>query len=235
MKKNNFFSLLIAALLVLFTACQSENQDSKEAAEGNEKDASRMTIFENDFVEVAKFTLKPGEEQDEHEGKLRLVYSLSDYTLDWYEQGESLGEKSWKQGDVHVHTPGKHKGKNTGDTQAEWLIFTYKGGELPEFDVKDLENDVNTIASNYASQIYDDEQFRVTEVKLPANESIPSHDGINRVIYSLSDYTLSYQTGDSEPLEKVFKNGEAHWHEPGKHALKNIGNTEAHYLVISFK
>jgi hypothetical protein len=126
-------------------------------------------------------------------------------------------------------------GKNTGDTQAEWIVFTHKGKELPEFNVKDLENDVNAVASNFASKIYDDEQFRVTEVKLPANESIPAHDGINRVIYSLSDYTLNYQIGDSEPFEKVFKNGEAHWHEPGKHALKNIGNTEAHYLVISFK
>jgi hypothetical protein len=234
-KKNLFNKLFIAVFVALLVACGSENRDTKKTADENDNDGSHMIIFENDYTTITKFTLNPGEEQDEHEGKIRLIYSLSDYTLDWYEQGESLGEKSWKQGDVHVHKPGKHFGKNTGTTIAEWLVFARKTDELPEFEIQNLANDVNAAAPNFASQIFDDDQFRVTEVKLPVNESIPSHDGINRIIYSLSDYKLSYQTDNSEPYEKLFKDGDAHWHVAGKHALTNIGSTEAHYLVVAFK
>ena len=234
-KKNLFINLCIVMFVALWTACGSENQDNNETAEGSDQNVSHVTIFENDYTEVTKFTLKPGEEQNEHEGKVRLIYSLSDYTLDWYEQGESIGEKSWKKGDVHVHKPGKHFGKNIGTNMAEWLVFARKTDELPESEIKNLANDVNAAAPNFAKQIFDDDQFRVTEVKLPVNESIPSHDGINRIIYSLSDYTLSYQSNKSEPYEKSFKSGEVHWHEAGKHSLKNIGNTEAQYLIVAFK
>jgi len=234
-KKALFTNLFIAALVALLTACGSERRDSKEPADGKEQKVSPVTICENDDSKVVKVTLKPGEELAEHEGEVRLVYSLTDYTIDWYEQGQSLGEKSWKKGDVHVHKAYKHSAKNIGSTPAEWVIFIRKTGELPDYGDQSLAKDVNSVAGDFAKQIFDNDQFRVTEVKLPVKEAIPSHDGINRIIDSLSDYTISYQTDNSEPYEKLIKEGEAHWHQGGKHALKNIGSTEARYLVVTFK
>jgi quercetin dioxygenase-like cupin family protein len=234
-KKYLFINLFIVALVALLSACGSESQDGKETADKKEQKVSPINLFENNYSQVAKVTLKPGEELAEHEGEDRLIYALTDYTIDWYEQGQSLGEKSWKKGDAHVHKADKHSAKNIGSTQAEWIVFVSKTEELPDYEVKNLANDINAVAGNFAKQIFDDNQFRVSEVKLPVNEAIPSHDGINRIIYSLSDYTISYQTDNSETYEKLFKEGETHWHEAGKHALKNIGSTEAHFLVVSFK
>lgn len=234
-KKYLFISLFIAALVALLTACGSESRDSKEPADGKEQKISPVTIFENEYCRIVKITLKPGEELDEHEGKARLIYALTDYTIDWNEQGQSLGEKSWKIGDVHVHKAGKHSAKNIGSTQAEWIVFERKTEKLPDFEAQSLANDINAVAGNFAEKVFDDDQFRVSEVKLPVNEAIPSHDGINRIIYSLSDYTISYQTDKAEPYEKSFKKGEAHWHEVGKHSFKNIGSSEAHFLVVAFK
>lgn len=234
-KKDLFTNLFIAALVALLTACGSESRDSKEPANGKEQKVSPITIFENDYSKVVKVALKPGEELAEHEGEVRLVYSLTDYTIDWYEQGQSLGEKSWKKGDVHVHKADKHSAKNIGSTPAEWVIFIRKTGELPDYGDQSLAKDVNSVAGDFAKQLFDNDQFRVTEVKLPVKEAIPSHDGINRIIYSLSDYTLRYQSDKTEPYEKSFKNGEAHWHISGEHAFQNTGSTEAHFLVVAFK
>ena len=234
-KKCLFINLFIAALVVLLSACGSESRDGKETVDGKEKKVSPITIFENEYCQVVKVTLKPGEELDEHEGGVRLIYALTDYTIDWYEQGQSLGEKDWNKGDVHVHKTGKHSAINIGSTKAEWIVFVRKTEELPDFEVENLANDINSVAGNFAKKVYDDDQFRVTEVKLPVNEAIPAHDGINRIIYSLSNYTISYQTDNSEPYEKSFKKEEAHWHESSKHSLKNIGNADANFLIVAYK
>jgi len=133
-----------------------------------------------------------------------------------------------------VHGPGTHSAVNIGSEGAEWLAFTRKT-ELPDVKMQRLENDVNSLEGDFAELIFDDELFRVTEVTLGSGESIPSHDGIHRIIYSLSDYTLSYQTEETEAEERSFKAGDAHWHTPGTHSMENIGDTEARFLVVSYK
>lgn len=224
-------ALLVGLGLLLTSACTSEDS---ETAEAEQNQAQPENIFENEFAKVVKVTFEPGQELGPHEGTDRLIYSLNDYSIEWIVNGESEGKKSWSEGDVHVHGEDTHSAINTGSAEAEWLAFILKS-DVPEVEMQSLENDVTTLEGDFAEVIFDNELFRVTEVTLASGESIPSHDGINRIIYSLSDYTLSYQFEGQEVVERPFESGDAHWHTPGTHSMDNIGDTEARFLVVSYK
>jgi len=223
--------LITGTSFLLMLACASGDRENIETEQNQ---VQPETLFENELAHVVKVTLLPGEELESHEGSNRAIYSLNDYSIEWIVDGESEGEKSWSEGDVHVHGEDTHSAINTGSAEAEWLAFTRKT-EMPDVEMQNLENDVNSLEGDFAELIYDDELFRITEVTLAAGESIPSHDGIHRIIYSLSDYTLNYQSEESEQEERSFEAGDAHWHTPGTHAMDNIGDTEARFLVISYK
>lgn len=98
-----------------------------------------------------------------------------------------------------------------------------------------LLNDINSLEGNFAEMLFDNDSFRVTEVRLAPGESIPFHEGIHRIIYSMSDYMLEYEAADTGLIERSFEAGEAHWHVPGTHMMRNIGDTEAYFLVVSYK
>lgn len=224
-------ALIAGTSLLLMSACASED---RENAETEQNQVQPETLFENEFAHVVRVILQPGEELEPHEGSNRAIYSLNDYSIEWIVNGESEGEKNWSEGDVHVHGEDTHAAINTGSEEAKWLAFTRKS-EVPDIEMQSLENDVNSLEGDFAELIYDDELFRITEVTLAAGASIPSHDGIHRVIYSLSDYTLSYQSEDTEAEERTFEAGDVHWHTPGAHSMDNIGDTEARFLVVSYK
>jgi hypothetical protein len=59
--------------------------------------------------------------------------------------------------------------------------------------------------------------------------------GINRIIYSLTDYTLKYECDNEDKVDKKFNSGDIHWHEACKHALANKWDTEAKFLVVSYR
>ena len=65
-------------------------------------------------------------------------------------------------------------------------------------------------------------------------DRLPLHKGGLRAIYSLSDYKLKWTEGDQE-TEKEWTKGYAHWHNAIEHAVENIGDTDANYLVVTRK
>lgn len=238
MKINQIILFLMFFGLLLFYACapgNQNNQQEKQTQTHESLTSNRIVIFENDYAQAIQVTLNPGEELAPHEGKTRLIYSLCDYTIDWAGQSAAPILKNWKKGDVHVHEPGELSLKNSGSTKAEWVAFTRKDGALPTADDQSLDNDANGLDGSFAKQLFDNEQFRITEIKLAAGEAIPLHDGIHRLIYSLSDYSIRYQSSNEGTSEKSFKKGAVHWHEADQHALENIGNTEAHFLIVAYK
>jgi hypothetical protein len=238
MKKSN---LTISALLTLaslaFFACGSGPKTPKESQTNSSQmeKIHPVTVFENDYAKVLKVHLNPGEELEAHDGKKRVIYSLTDYSIDWTEQGVNKGIISWKSGDVHFHEEGNHAAKNTGASVAEWLVFLKKSDELPDCSENALKNDVNAVAPNFSKLLFENNDFKVTQVTLPQRKIIPTHAGVNRIIFSLSDYQIIYESDKSEKSKKQFKKGDAHWHEDCNHSVENIGETEAIFLVIAYK
>jgi quercetin dioxygenase-like cupin family protein len=81
----------------------------------------------------------------------------------------------------------------------------------------------NLFANDYA---------QVARVTLPPGAAMPRHDGPARTIYSLSDYTLRWTEGETT-TRVDWREGQVHSHEAIEHALENIGNTIADFLVVS--
>jgi hypothetical protein len=221
----------------MVSSCKNKNesQDSMTQTEQRAKAGTSTVIFENEFAKVLKITLGPDEFLDNHEGENRVIYSLTNYSLDWEENGEKLGTKTWKAGDAHFHEAGRHAAKNNGTTIAEWLVFSKKNADLPDCEGNTVENDVNSVSPEFAQILIDNDDFKITEVKLPFGEKIPSHSGINRIIYSLSGYDLKYESDKEAETEKYFEDGDIHWHDACHHSLENVGETEARFLVVSYK
>jgi len=239
--KKSYLNIIIlsSAFMLVFSSCGSEKKEestnSKNEVEEKITKVSPEVIFENDYTKVLKVSLAPGESQPTHNGENRVIYSLTDYSIDWKEQGEKLGTKSWKRGDTHFHKAGEHSAKNNGKTTAEWIVFTKKNADLPNCEQNTLENDVNSVSTEFANVLLDNDEFKITEVTLPKDASIPMHSGINRIIYSLSDYQIVYESDSQDKSEKQFKSDDIHWHEACQHALRNNGETDAKFLVVSYK
>jgi quercetin dioxygenase-like cupin family protein len=230
------FSLVV--LTFLLVACGSRSEKKSQTADESEGMAMEVMpelIFENDYAKVLKIILEPGKAISSHQEEARVIYSLTDYSIDWEENGKSEDGKSWIKGDVHFHEAGIHSAKNNGTTTAEWMVFARKNTELPECGENTIENDVNSVSPEFTNVLLDNDDFKITEVSLLKGESIPMHSGINRIIYSLTDYQLIYESKTERNGEKEFQAGDVHWHEACQHALQNNGETEAKFLVISYK
>ena len=238
MKKSSRNIIVLSIIALVLSSCGNEKKKESSSDIEQEqpgREATPEVIFENDFALVSKFALSPDEFLSTHQGEERVIYSLSDYSLDWDEKGEKLGTQSRKKGAVHYHEAGEHAAKNNGSTTAEWIVFTRKGENLPDCDAKNEENDVNTVSPDFSKVLLDNENFRITKVILPKGKKTPMHSGVNRIIYSLSDYEINYDTDKGSEGQKKMKTGDVHWHEACQHALENIGETDAEYLVVNYK
>lgn len=241
MKTSKHFLIVFTVIIftTLFISCKNKKaKDIKKDEPIKElavKTIKPIVLFENEYAKVAKVSLAPGETQLTHNGLTRVIYALTDYSIDWEEKGNKLGTKTWKKGDVHFHEAGKHAAINNGTKLAEWLVFTKKTTDLPECEENSIENDVTSVSPEFTETLLENEDFKVTQVNLPVGKSIAMHSGINRIIYALNDYNLKYESDTEGKLEIEFKSGNVHWHEACKHALENNGETEASFLIVNLK
>ena len=88
-------------------------------------------------------------------------------------------------------------------------------------------------APDGASVVLDNDYVKALLFELQPGQAQATHDGPDRLVYSLNDYTLEWAEGEAEPVEKPWKAGDAHWHSAGPHAAKNLGEDVARYLVVT--
>ncbi|EGV45022.1 hypothetical protein BZARG_8 [Bizionia argentinensis JUB59] len=239
MKKSSLNIIVLSIIMLVISSCVNEKKREAEISDIGKEQVEGMSevLFENDFAEVSKIILAPNEFLTEHDGGERVVYSLSDYSLDWEEKGKSLGTKSRKKGEVHFHKAGDHSAKNNGTTNAEWIVFTRKGWDLPDCGENKVEHDVNDVSPDSSKHLWDNESFKVTKVILPKGQKLPMHSGVNRIVYSLSDYQIMYNSdgGSESDGVKKMKIGDIHWHNACQHSIENTGDSDAEYIVVSYK
>lgn len=84
-----------------------------------------------------------------------------------------------------------------------------------------------------ATVVLDGEYAKAVLFELQPGQAQSRHDGPERVVYALVDYTLEWTEGDAAPMKTSWNTGDAHWHAAGPHAAKNAGESSARYLVVS--
>jgi hypothetical protein len=222
----NFTKIVITALcLVSFISCSHSN---KKHHRHHDK-MMKSLLIKNDWIKVQKIELAPGKSRGMHKGEPRLIVALSDYQLQFEEKGSAAVEKSWKRGQVHWHEGKPHSIKNTGSTPARFLILN-RLGDLPH-----NEGNAHLNTKGHTPALLENEWVKVTEANMKPGEQLPKHPGAIRAIVSLSDYEILYNSNCIKNRKSKFMNESVHLHEADEHSLKNIGSTEAHFLIIQFK
>jgi quercetin dioxygenase-like cupin family protein len=194
---------------------------------------SVSVVLENEWVRATRITLEPGSQLPQHVGADRLVYSLSDYTIEWIEGDGAPIEKSWTAGQAHWHGAGPHAMHNIGESTAELLVVERLGAALPA-DVTTADDTHADMPLEYGRVVLDTDAVRAVEVTLEPGTSTERHSGGHRVVYALSDYTVQWTEGDAEPVEASWSEGQAHWHGAVDHEVENVGDSPARYLVVTF-
>jgi len=83
--------------------------------------------------------------------------------------------------------------------------------------------------------LLENEQVRVLGYRLKAGEKEPMHSHSAGVVYVLSGAYIRFTYPDGRSEEKPAAAGETFWREPTRHAVENVGRTEAHAIAIDFK
>jgi quercetin dioxygenase-like cupin family protein len=233
MRKYNLIFLAILFSLIVIV-CKKEKPAVVEDIVKAAPDKVQV-LLDNDWVLVTQFTLQPGDKLPMHKGGPRVIYSLSNYELKWQEGEAEAKSTHWHEGDVHWHDALPHAVENIGTSEAKYLVVTRKEKPLPDASGYDIEQDASHMDSEHSRVLLDNEAMRVVAVELPPGAKQELHHGINRIIYSLNNYTILYGTDKGEGGESTFAAGDVHWHQADQHAVENIGDTDANYVIFSLK
>lgn len=85
---------------------------------------SKMLLNNDDFA-VAEVRIPAGS-LPRHPGLARIVYSLSDYTIDYTSNDSPAKSQSFQTGDTHWHDADEHVITNTGVTEARFMMVQLK-------------------------------------------------------------------------------------------------------------
>lgn len=99
---------------------------------------------------------------------------------------------------------------------------------------EEITPDAVVATPQHAEPVFDNEYVKALRFTLEPGDNIPLHQGARRAIYSLSDYRIKWTEGERQ-TEKEWRKGQVHWHDAVPHAVENIGNTKAEYLVVARK
>jgi len=84
--------------------------------------------------------------------------------------------------------------------------------------------------------LLENDKLRVIEYRLKPGEKEPMHSHPSGVfVYFFSDAKIRTTLSDGKTVEASSKSGDTLWREPVTHAGENIGNTEAHALLVEPK
>jgi hypothetical protein len=93
-------------------------------------------------------------------------------------------------------------------------------------------DDLSDLGSDAVESLLSDGPIHVHRVTLAAGDSLPPHDGGERIVYALSDLPALVFATDGEREERAFAQGEVHRHDAGVHAVVNASDAEAAFVVF---
>jgi quercetin dioxygenase-like cupin family protein len=79
--------------------------------------------------------------------------------------------------------------------------------------------------------VFENQFVKAYEVTIKPGESLPPHESGNRIIYSLTQYTLRYKW-DGRTSEEKRKAGDVHFHPAGRHNEENGGSNTVKFILL---
>ncbi len=109
------------------------------------------------------------------------------------------------------------------------VLLTFVFFTQPVFSADPLE-----VAPKLYKKLFENDQVRVMDLRIPPGENVPEHSHPNHFVYAMSDATLQI-TKDGTGQVVQPKEGQVLWLEAQTHSTTNTGSTEFHALVVELK
>ncbi len=96
------------------------------------------------------------------------------------------------------------------------------------------ESAASDIAGGHAALLAELDGARVLRVALPPGARQPLHAGSARLVYGVNDHRVLFAREGGDQREMAHGAGEVHWHEAGRHAVENVAETTARFVLFAF-
>jgi quercetin dioxygenase-like cupin family protein len=226
----SFVKALLMALVTLSVACGPVEQPAavtiQEDIVKTAPDRARL-LLENDHIVATLFTLPAQAELPMHRGGDRVVYSLSDYRLQFRTEDGEPALRDFRRGEVHWHPGEAHGIRNVGATRAEYLVVTRKTGN----PAGGVTSNLAELDPEQARVIFENENAKVIDISLKPGKTQPMHKGAARLVYSLTAMKVKLVSGAGSS-ESAYSPGEVHYHPGGDHRVTNLSKEPVRYLVF---
>ena len=226
----SFSKAVLIAVVALAISCGPADQPAAVTVQDDivkaAQDRARL-LLENDHLSAVMFTLPPQSELPMHRGGDRVVYSLSDYKLQFRPEAGEPVVRDFRQGEAHWHTAGAHAIRNVGATNAEYLVVTRKGAN----PTAGVTSNLAELKPEQARVILENQDAKVIDVSLKPGEAQPMHKGAARLIYSMTPLNLKFASAAGKS-ESAYSAGEVHYHPGGDHQVANVSKEPARYIIF---
>ena len=97
------------------------------------------------------------------------------------------------------------------------------------------EEDPVNLSPQYYTVLFENDEVRVIEYRLPPGEKEPMHSHPEGVVRDLSDAAFKAIAPDGTESEGSVNEGDVQWREFTRHAVENVGTTEAVAFAVELK
>ncbi len=199
--------------------------------------AQNQTLLENDQVRVLKAVDKPHVKNPPHSHKLnRVMVYLSDGTQEITPQGGKATTVKLKKGEVQFNKAvASHTSEVTSDEPLTIIEVELKNeGKPGKLQTGAL--DPLKVAPKVYHLEFENDQVRVTRVRMPAHSGVPQHEHtLNRVVVNLSDQDTRMTSSDGKVQEAKHKAGDASFSGPVVHKEDNLQDIPFEAIMIELK
>jgi len=199
--------------------------------------AQAQTVLENDQVRVLRAVDKPHVKNPPHSHKLnRVMVYLADGTQEITPQGGKPETVTLKKGEVQFNKAvANHTSEVTSDGPLTIIeVELKKEGKPGKLQTGPL--DPPKVAPKSYHVEFENDQVRVTRVKMAAHSGVPQHEHtLNRVVVNLSDQDTRMTSSDGKVQESKHKTGDVSFSGPVVHKEDNLQDIPFEAIVIELK
>src|SRR3954447_10167268 len=199
--------------------------------------AQTQTLIDNDQVRVLKAVDKPHVKNPPHAHKLnRVMVYLSDGTQEITPQGGKAATVTLKTGEVQFNQAvASHTSEVTSDEPLTIIEVELKKEGKPGKLQTGPQDPLKVAPQSYHLE-FENDQVRVTRVKMAAHSGVPQHEHtLNRVVVNLSDQDTRMTSSEGKVQEAKHKLGDASFSAPVTHKEDNLQDIPFEAIMIELK
>jgi lactoylglutathione lyase len=194
-------------------------------------------LIDNDEVRVLEYRLKPGEKEPMHSHPRGFVYYLANAKLRVSFPDGKIEESELKVGEAHWRAALTHAIENIGKTEAHAVALELKKpANWVATSIAESAQDPAKLAPQNYKVVFENDQMRVIDYRLKPGEKEPMHSHPQGVfVYFISEAKIKTTLPDGKTTENSSKSGDTVWRDPVTHMGENVGDSEAHAILIEPK